>query len=119
IVRDAEGNEIGSSIVDEAGDFVVELEPPQTDGGVLDVVLQDEAGNESEPANVTAPVVDSEAPEAPPEVAVADDGTAVTGRGEPGTTAIVRDADGNELGQAVVDELSSEERRVGTELTNR
>src|SRR5690606_22620870 len=65
-VRDTDGNVIGEGQTNAEGDFEVELSEPQVDGEELDVSLSDEAGNESEPGQVTAP--DSTAPDAPTNV---------------------------------------------------
>lgn len=55
IITDPDGNEIGTGTADENGDFVVIIDPEQTDGQELDVVLVDESGNESVPATAIAP----------------------------------------------------------------
>ncbi|WP_241491664.1 Ig-like domain-containing protein, partial [Winslowiella iniecta] len=93
IVRDDEGNIIGTGTVDEDGNFTVDLDPAQTNGETLDVTQTDAAGNISPVAEVTAG--DTTAPLAPTDLDVSEDGTTLSGRGEPGTTVTVTDADGN------------------------
>ncbi|ERL52012.1 Ig-like domain-containing protein, partial [Halomonas huangheensis] len=99
-VTDPDGNVVGEGTVGDDGQFTVDVDPPQTDGESLEVVVTDEAGNESEPTNVTAP--DTTAPDAPTDVTVSDDGTTVTGGGEPGATVTVTDSDGNVVGEGTV-----------------
>ncbi|WP_145953570.1 Ig-like domain-containing protein [Alloalcanivorax xenomutans] len=101
-VRDSDGNVIGEGQTNAEGDFEVELSEPQVDGEELDVSLTDEAGNESEPGQVTAP--DSTAPDAPTNVEVSGDGTTVTGEGEPGSKVTITDPDGNVIGEGTVDD---------------
>ncbi|NQX24992.1 Ig-like domain-containing protein [Curtobacterium sp. VKM Ac-2852] len=104
IIRDQDGNEIGRGEANDDGDFSVELDEPLTEGDHgLEVVAQDDAGNESAPSPVTVTAPDVTAPDAPisttPEF-LADGTGPFTGSAEPGSTVIVRDADGNELGRA-------------------
>ncbi|WP_159438854.1 Ig-like domain-containing protein [Halomonas cupida] len=101
-VTDPDGVVIGEGTVDDDGQFVVELDEPQTDGEALDVTQTDAAGNESEPTNVVAP--DTTTPDAPANVVVSDDGTTVSGDGEPGATVTVTDPDGVVIGEGTVDD---------------
>ncbi|MCL6242925.1 BapA/Bap/LapF family prefix-like domain-containing protein, partial [Acinetobacter amyesii] len=48
--------------------------------------------------------VDTEAPEAPTNVVLNEDGTEVIGKGEPGSEIVVTDKDGNIIGTGTVDE---------------
>ncbi|WP_412163108.1 Ig-like domain-containing protein [Curtobacterium flaccumfaciens] len=103
IIRDRDGDEIGHGEANDDGDFSVELDEPLTEGDHgLEVVAQDDAGNESAPSPVTVTAPDVTAPDAPisttPEF-LADGTGPFTGSAEPGSTVIVRDADGNELGR--------------------
>ncbi|WIB42073.1 Ig-like domain-containing protein [Curtobacterium sp. MCLR17_058] len=103
IIRDRDGDEIGRGEANDDGDFSVELNEPLTEGDHgLEVVAQDDAGNESAPSPVTVTAPDVTAPDAPisttPEF-LADGTGPFTGSAEPGSTVIVRDADGNELGR--------------------
>ncbi|MBI6923018.1 Ig-like domain repeat protein, partial [Pseudomonas monteilii] len=99
-VHDANGTLIGSAIANADGTFSIELNPPQANGELLDVVAIDDSGVSSLPAQISAP--DITAPAAPTELAVSADGTVLTGRAEPGSTVRIIAADGTELGTAVV-----------------
>ncbi|WP_292050597.1 MULTISPECIES: Ig-like domain-containing protein [unclassified Brevundimonas] len=99
-IKDADGNTIGEGVVGEDGNFSVTLNPAQTNGQTISVVLSDAANNSSPPTPATAP--DITAPDAPTDLAVNADGTVLTGRGEAGATVTVRDADGNAVGQGTV-----------------
>src|SRR5690606_18016126 len=103
IVKDKDGNEIGSGKVDENGDFRIDIVPPLTDGNTADVILKDESGNESAPVEITGEK-DTLKPDAPTDLELNEEGTEVTGKGEPGTEVIVKDKDGNEIGSGKVDE---------------
>ncbi|MAM58645.1 MAG: hypothetical protein CMN25_15065, partial [Salinicola sp.] len=61
---------------------------------------------------------EDDAPATPTEVNVADDGSAVTGSAEPGTTVTVTDGDGNELGSVEAGEDGSFEVPLDPPLTN-
>ncbi|WP_315761726.1 BapA/Bap/LapF family large adhesin [Sphingomonas sp. Y38-1Y] len=98
-IRGPGGVLIGTGIVGADGNYTVTLTPAQTNGEAISVTLTDAAGNVSDPTPLTAP--DTTAPDAP-DVAIAPDGTALTGTGEPGATIIVRDATGNEIASGVV-----------------
>ncbi|WP_043200599.1 BapA/Bap/LapF family large adhesin [Pseudomonas putida] len=99
-VRDATGNLIGSGLVNADGTFSLTLSPEQANGEALDIRQVDAAGNSSIPLAFTAP--DITPPAAPTELAISADGTALTGRAEPGSTVRILAADGTELGTAVV-----------------
>jgi VCBS repeat-containing protein len=98
-VRDAQGNLIASGTVGGDGNFQITLAPPVNDGSSLQVTLTDAAGNVSQPGTVTSP--DLQAPAQPTELALAD-GVTLTGRGEPGATIAVRDANGTVIGTGQV-----------------
>src|SRR5690554_6525991 len=115
IVRDEDGNELGRTTADEDGSYTVELDEPLTNGEEVEVTATDEAGNESEPTTATAP--DTTAPDAP-SAEFNDTGDAVSGEAEPGSTVIVRDADGNELGRTTADEDGSYTVELDEPLTN-
>ncbi|MCU1728344.1 Ig-like domain-containing protein, partial [Pseudomonas sp. 7P_10.2_Bac1] len=99
-VKDAAGAEIGTGTVGEDGNFSIPLDSAQTNGETLNVTLTDAAGNIS----VAAPVVagDTTAPDAPTNLAVSGDGLTLTGKGEVGSTVIVKDAAGLPVGTGVV-----------------
>lgn len=99
-VRDASGNVLGSAVVGLDGTYSVTLSSPQLDGQVLDVVAVAPNGVESVPTSLPTP--DLTAPDQPTDLAVNPNGQLVTGRGEPGATVTVRDANGNVLGTALV-----------------
>src|SRR5690554_4576919 len=115
IVRDEDGNELGRTTADEDGSYTIELDEPLTNGEEVEVTATDEAGNESEPTTATAP--DTTAPDAP-SAEFNDTGDAVSGEAEPGSTVIVRDADGNELGRTTADEDGSYTVELDEPLTN-
>ncbi|WP_235523623.1 Ig-like domain-containing protein, partial [Sphingobium sp. Leaf26] len=99
-VRDASGAIIGTTVVDEDGNYVVDIEPARVDGEVLDVTQSDAAGNESAEIPVTAP--DLTAPPAPT-ATIDGTGAVIIGTGVAGSTVEVRAADGTLLGSGSVD----------------
>ncbi|WP_256098765.1 Ig-like domain-containing protein, partial [Pseudomonas putida] len=99
-VRDAAGTVIGTGIVGADGLFSISLSPAQANGEALDVRLVDAAGNTSAPLQFDAP--DITPPAAVSNITVGADGLALSGRGEPGATVEVRDANGNVIGTGVV-----------------
>ncbi|MFK2914020.1 BapA/Bap/LapF family large adhesin, partial [Pseudomonas sp. 3HC3] len=99
-VRDAGGNLIGTGLVNEDGTFSVTLFPAQANGEALDIRVVDAAGNASAPLQFDAP--DITPPEAVTNIAVGTDGLALSGRGEPGATVEVRDANGTVIGTGTV-----------------
>ncbi|MFV3292471.1 BapA/Bap/LapF family large adhesin [Pseudomonas sp. NY11955] len=99
-VRDAAGTVIGTGIVGADGLFSITLSPAQANGEALDVRLLDAAGNTSAPLQFDAP--DITPPDAVSNVVVGAGGLALSGRGEPGATVEVRDANGNVIGTGVV-----------------
>ncbi|HEN8798904.1 TPA: VCBS domain-containing protein, partial [Pseudomonas putida] len=99
-VRDAQGNVVGSVQVGQDGSFTIGLTPVQANGEALDVVAIDADGNSSLPTQVSAP--DITPPNEATELQLSNDGSTLTGRGEPGTTVQVIDAQGNVLGNAQV-----------------
>ncbi|PZE56534.1 Ig-like domain-containing protein [Curtobacterium sp. MCLR17_044] len=102
IIRDEDGNELGRGEANDDGDFSIELDEPLDDGEhKLELIAQDKAGNESDPTDTTVDV-DTETPDAPVVTSPSDlsDGTGpISGTAEPGSTVIIRDEDGNELGR--------------------
>ncbi|WP_256805157.1 Ig-like domain-containing protein, partial [Pseudomonas putida] len=99
-VRDAGGTVIGTGVVGADGLFSLTLSPAQTNGEALDVRLVDAGGNSSAPLQFDAP--DITPPEAVTNITVGADGLALSGRGEPGATVEVRDANGTVIGTGVV-----------------
>lgn len=100
-ITDPNGNIIGSGTTGSDGKFTVDLDPPQTDGRPIEVVATDPAGNTGPSASVDSP--DLTAPDAPTDLLIAEDGTVLTGKAEPGSTVNITDASGNLLGSAIVD----------------
>ncbi|MFE8583312.1 BapA/Bap/LapF family large adhesin [Sphingomonas sp. NCPPB 2930] len=99
-VRDAAGNVLGTATVDAQGNYTLTLTTPQANGGTLTVTQADAAGNVSSAATLTAPDI---TPPAAPTATLGQNGTTVTGTGEPGATVSVRDAAGQVIGTATVD----------------
>jgi len=99
-VTGPDGSTIGTGTVGGDGTFTVTLDPPQTDSQTVTVVLQDEAGNNSPPANATAP--DLTAPAAAKNLDVNETGTVLTGEGEPGAKVTVTGPDGSTIGTGTV-----------------
>ncbi|MEH2921584.1 Ig-like domain-containing protein, partial [Samsonia erythrinae] len=115
-VTDAAGNELGSVTVGEDGSFSVPLSPALTNGETITTVVTDTAGNVSESTTITAP--DSTIPAVPGELAIAQDGTSVSGTAEAGSTVTVTDGAGNELGSVTVGEDGSFSVPLSPALTN-
>ncbi|WP_254792161.1 Ig-like domain-containing protein, partial [Curtobacterium sp. MCBA15_003] len=107
IVRDEDGTELGRGTANDNGDFEIVLDEPLPEGEHnLEVVAEDKVGNTSKPTETTVDI-DTEAPEKPVVTSPADlaDGTGpITGTAEAGSTVIVRDEDGTELGRGTADE---------------
>ncbi|MFG0925131.1 Ig-like domain-containing protein, partial [Pseudomonas sp. CJQ_8] len=99
-VRDAGGNLIGTGLINEDGTFSVTLFPAQANGEALDIRVVDAAGNASAPLQFDAP--DITPPDAVTDILVGADGLALSGRGEPGATVEVRDANGTVIGTGTV-----------------
>lgn len=98
-VRDPAGTVLGTAVVATDGTYTVTLPAPRVDGADLTIVQADAAGNVSAPVTVASP--DLTAPTAPT-ATIADDGTQVTGNGEPGATVSVTDSTGAVVGTTVV-----------------
>src|SRR5471030_322467 len=100
-IKDANGNPIGTGTVGADGNFQVVLDTPSTNGATLQVILTDSAGNESLPGTVVVggPVT---LPDAPTGLTVSADGTTVSGKGAPGSTITIKDANGNPIGSGTV-----------------
>jgi hypothetical protein len=93
VVTDENGDVVTTCPVGQDGTFDCPISPSLPDGTELEVVVEDAAGNRSQPAEI---VVDTTPPLVP--VPKPTDGEAITGRGhQEGDTIIVKDADGNVL----------------------
>ncbi|MGP5571036.1 Ig-like domain-containing protein, partial [Pseudomonas helleri] len=100
IVKNALGVQVGSGTVDANGVLTATLDTPQKNGEILNVTLTDKAGNVFLPGVVAAG--DTTAPAAPTELKVSLDGLALTGKGEAGSTVIVKNAAGVQVGSGIV-----------------
>jgi len=109
------GAVIGSATVGAGGSYVVTLAAPQINGETLAVTQADAAGNTSAPVSIVA--ADVTAPAAPT-VVVNDDGTAVTGTGEPGATVTITDRTGAAIGTALVDAGGTYTAQLSTAQVN-
>ncbi|MBZ0058721.1 MULTISPECIES: Ig-like domain-containing protein [unclassified Leclercia] len=103
-IRDATGQEIGTGTVEADGKFSVNISPNQLNGEVLTVYAFDTANNQSPPAQATAN--DSTPPAPPAGLDVSDDGLALTGTAEAGSTVVIMEGT-NKLGEVVVSETGS------------
>ncbi|WP_235515008.1 Ig-like domain-containing protein [Erwinia sp. Leaf53] len=91
-VTNAQGGVIGTGTVLADGSFTVTLSPAQTNGQALDVTLTDGVGHVSPAYTVTA--ADTTTPDAPTDLTFDAFGIVLSGKGEPGDTILVRDANG-------------------------
>lgn len=106
-VRGAGGVLLGSAVADAEGRFSVTLDPPQTEGQVLQLTATDAAGNSSATTGITAPTIDvppgdTTPPDAPANLLVSSDGLRLTGSGEVGASVIVRHSNGSIAGSGTV-----------------
>jgi VCBS repeat-containing protein len=98
-VKDAQGKEIGSGVVQQDGTFVVNI-PKQPNGTTLAVTAQGQ-GVESAPAYVKTPVTEVDRP-AQPEAHLDAAGTQISGKTLPGASVSVKDANGQLLAGPIV-----------------
>ncbi|MEY1662935.1 BapA/Bap/LapF family large adhesin [Isoalcanivorax beigongshangi] len=115
-ITDGDGNLLGSGTVDNNGNFTVGINPPLVDGETVDVVLTDDAGNDSDPTTATAP--DLTPPDAPTDVLLSDDGDVITGKGEPNTQVSIKDSTGKQIATGTVDADGTFTVPVNPPLTN-
>ena len=101
VVRDANGNALGTATVAANGSFTVGLAPAAVAGITLTVVQTDAAGNASDASTVVAP--GNLAEPAPQNLALSADGLTLTGTANAGSTVSIRTASGVLLGTALVD----------------
>ncbi|WP_241630291.1 beta strand repeat-containing protein, partial [Rosenbergiella nectarea] len=109
--------ELTHVIADKDGSFTLNLPSAQTNGQTLSVTATDAAGNTSQPATITAPIVDT-TPPAEPTATLSDDGTTITGQAEAGSTITVKDAQGNTLGSEKADDTGSFSIKLTAAQTN-
>ncbi|KAB7776127.1 Ig-like domain-containing protein [Xanthomonas sp. LMG 12460] len=112
-VTDGNGNLIGQTTADGAGNWSVTPGAALPDGTVVNAVATDAAGNASPPASAT---VDALAPAAP--VLQPSNGTAIVGTAEAGATVTVTDGNGNLIGQTTADGAGNWSVTPGTALPN-
>ncbi len=93
------GAVVATAIVGADGAYTATLNPAQVDGETLSVIQADPTGNLSPAATALAP--DLTAPVAPT-IAINDDGTVVSGTGEPGATVTITGPDGTSIGTVPV-----------------
>ncbi|EKT4465887.1 BapA prefix-like domain-containing protein [Pseudomonas putida] len=98
ILTDGNGNPIGQTTADANGNWTFKPDTPLPDGTVVNVVVQDAAGNTSPGATIT---VDAVAPDAP--VVNPTNGSTISGTAEPGSTVIITDGNGNPIGETTTD----------------
>ncbi len=91
---------LGTAVVSTAGAYVVTLATAQRNGETVVATQSDGAGNISGSTTAVAP--DLTAPPPPTVTVIADDGTALTGRGEAGARVEVRAPDATLLGSTTV-----------------
>ncbi len=91
---------LGTAVVSTAGAYVVTLATAQRNGETVVATQSDGAGNISGSTTAVAP--DLTAPPPPTVTVIADDGTALTGRGEAGARVEVRAPDATLLGTTTV-----------------
>ncbi|MFJ4347204.1 BapA/Bap/LapF family large adhesin [Pseudomonas sp. NPDC089401] len=115
-VFDAAGNLVGSGTVNADGSFEITFNTPQVSGETLNVTLTDAAGNTSPSGSVATP--DLVAPAAPSDLAVNEQGTVLSGRGEAGSTVKAFDAAGNLVGSGTVNADGSFEITFNTPHTS-
>lgn len=99
-LRALDGSVLSTAVVGPSGSVTLALAPPQANGQGLTISQADAAGNASAAQSLIAP--DITPPAAPTQLALNAAGVTLTGRGEAGATAQVRDLAGNLLGSAIV-----------------
>ncbi|MCW0447759.1 Ig-like domain-containing protein [Xanthomonas sacchari] len=112
-LTDGNGNLIGQTTADGAGNWSVTPGAALPDGTIVNAVATDAAGNASPPASTT---VDALAPAAP--VLQPSNGTAIVGTAEAGATVTVTDGNGTLIGQTTADGAGNWSVTPGTALPN-
>jgi hypothetical protein len=111
-IYDDEGNVVCTTTVDQDGNWTCTPDDPLDEGEqTYEVTVTDEAGNESDPTEVTVTVSDDTTPPDAPTVTEPEDGDVLNddpptfeGETEPGATIEVRDDEGNVICETVADE---------------
>jgi hypothetical protein len=115
VITDEDGNEIGSAIADENGEYSITTSVLDEGSHDLTITVTDEAGNSaSATQNVTidtqidtpqADLADSSDTGVSDSDDLTNDSTPIiTGTTEPNATVVITDEDGNEIGSAIADE---------------
>jgi len=78
-IRDADDNVIGTGVANASGAFSVAVSPAQTDATTLSVTATDEAGNNSQPVDLTVTAAPVDLPDVPTITAIDDNIGRVTG----------------------------------------
>ncbi|WP_436899243.1 Ig-like domain-containing protein, partial [Acinetobacter gyllenbergii] len=99
-IVDTQSNMIAGGAVDEFGHFSIQLYPPQANGSLVRVVVE-ENGYQSAYTEVTAPI-DLVAPNVATQLLLSE-GQVLSGHAEPYLTVNIFDANNNQVGQTTVD----------------
>ncbi len=99
LVSTASGTPIGTTTVTEQGTYTYTIPSYVAHDTILNVRLEDAAGNISEPAASRTDLIKPEPPLLDPTA-----GTVVNGTAEPGSTVVLRDANGTEIGRGPVND---------------
>ncbi len=108
----SDGQPDHTGVVGADGNFQVVLDPPLTNGETVSVVVTDKAGNQSAGREVVAG--DATAPGAATDLQVADDGSSISGKGEPGARV---DVDTNGDGQPDASTIVGDDGKFELPLT--
>ncbi len=101
-IVNASNENVGSGLVDDNGNFSIELTTPQITGELLSATATDTANNTGPAATVATP--DLTPPAAPSDLLVSEDGTTLSGSAEAGSTVTVTGPDNAPLGSATADD---------------
>ncbi|MCH7336873.1 Ig-like repeat protein Blp2 [Acinetobacter sp. NIPH 2699] len=100
IIKDADGNVIGSGTVDAQGKFEVNIAPALATGEKGSIIIEDAAGNQSKPVEISAGK-DTIAPDQAV-VQISADGDSVSGTAEANAKIEIRSVDGKIIGTGTV-----------------
>ncbi|ENU30475.1 hypothetical protein F991_01611 [Acinetobacter sp. CIP-A165] len=100
IIKDAAGNVIGSGTVDAQGKFEVNISPALASGEKGSIIIEDAAGNQSKPVEISAGK-DTIAPDKA-SVQITADGDSISGTAEANAKIEIRNAEGKIIGTGTV-----------------
>lgn len=100
IIASVNGEEIGQVVVNESGNYTIEISP-QKQGTQIEILAMDSEGNKVKSIGIT--VIDTTAPEAPKVNEISDKSEEITGTTEAGATIIAK-VNGDKIGEAIADE---------------